>query len=66
MSLRRYRRACDGSYAPPIRRHPVTGAGECPICGRRFDHADMAGIKTRLSTDWRRQGGLIPLHSEVS
>ena len=34
---------CPGSYAPAIRRHPITGAAECPDCGRRFDLRDLAG-----------------------
>jgi hypothetical protein len=32
---------CRGSLLVAIRRHPVTGAGECPECGRRFDFADL-------------------------
>jgi hypothetical protein len=45
--------ACPGSYFGAIREHPVTRAGECQSCGRRFDRADMAG------TDKRN----VPLHS---
>jgi hypothetical protein len=45
--------ACPGSYFGAVREHPVTRAGECQSCGRRFDRADMAG------TDKRN----VPLHS---
>ena len=35
--------ACAGSYFGSIRVHPVTHSAECPVCARRFAHADMAG-----------------------
>lgn len=35
--------ACAGEYRAGIRVHPVTGAAECPVCGRRFDRNQMAG-----------------------
>ena len=35
--------ACAGGYRAGIRVHPVTGAAECPVCGRRFDRNQMAG-----------------------
>lgn len=34
---------CAGTYRAGIRVHPVSGAAECPVCGRRFDHNQMAG-----------------------
>ena len=45
--------ACPGSYLGAIRVHPQLGAAECPICGQRFDYADLAG------TDKQN----VPLHS---
>lgn len=43
---------CRGSYTAPIRIHPVTKAGECKNCGRRYDAKDLAGSAKN-----------IPIHS---
>lgn len=32
---------CPSGGQTPIREHPVTGAGECPTCGRRFDAGEL-------------------------
>jgi hypothetical protein len=47
--------ACRGSYLGAIRVHPYLGAAECPICGRRFDRADLAGEHKQN----------VPLHSPI-
>ncbi len=45
--------SCPGSYREAVRRHPHTGAAECPVCARRFDYRDLAGEEKRN----------VPLHS---
>lgn len=38
---------CEGSYKEGIGVNSKTGAAECPICGLRFDRANMAGESKR-------------------
>lgn len=52
---------CAGSYQPAIRRHPVTGAGECPSCGRRFDLGQLAGYRMNNERPFEVQN--VPMHS---
>jgi hypothetical protein len=48
---------CRGSLTPAVRMHPINGAGECAICGRRFDRRDLVDFR------WGPRG-VIPRHPD--